>query len=175
MHTDDVSTSVILNNSRGVQTHDGKLENYSSILDSVGATPRFFSTFERTSYIGCQLSQMKLAAWEHKLSFSPDVSQRNYLLQGVMSGFHIVDETLILSYECRNYKSCESGPANVYLSNLFHEEIRQGLLIPTKHKPHLDARWPGSINDAYILRESITQELGEADDLGNYYILGDLA
>lgn len=59
--------------------------------------------------------------------------------------------------------------------NRKHYHSLNAMIISNAEKiiTHLNARWPGRINDAYILRESIIHELGEADELGNYYFLGD--
>lgn len=37
----------------------------------------------------------------------------------------------------------------------------------------IDASWAGAVNDAYIFRESIIEEVGSDKWLENYYFLGD--
>lgn len=145
MHTDKVNISGLSNDNREFQAlvnNDiigNETERYQWQWPLGAVLPHNFSIPERTNdvhYIGGQSSQMKLAAWEHELSFSPDEDQRQFLLQGVLKGFRIVDNTSIPTYECSNYRSCEVGQANDYLSRLFRQEINQGLLIPTRVRPH---------------------------------------
>lgn len=38
---------------------------------------------------------------------------------------------------------------------------------------HVDPTWPGSVNDAYILRSSALGEMGEGGGFGSFYLLGD--
>lgn len=46
-------------------------------------------------YIGGQVSQMKLGAWQRELNFMEDPNHREYLLQGITRGFPIVDSVHI--------------------------------------------------------------------------------
>lgn len=38
---------------------------------------------------------------------------------------------------------------------------------------HVDPRWPGGVNDAFVFGDSIIHEMGEEGSLGDYYFLGD--
>lgn len=38
---------------------------------------------------------------------------------------------------------------------------------------HVDGRWPGGANDAFVFSDSIVHEMGEGNELGNNFFLGD--
>lgn len=88
-------------------------------------------------YIGGFLSQLKLEAWTHELSFMDNDQRKSYLLAGVKSGFRILDcDASVPRYECDNYRSAMEPRANKFLSQLFKDERRQGKIVMTSEKPH---------------------------------------
>lgn len=108
-------------------------------VPAVENSPRFFSPWERirdVSHIGGIPSQLKKEAWGYELTFSDNHEQREFLGKGIREGFNIVDDVPIPTYECRNYLSSEKNRANIYISNLFKDEITKGLLVPTTTRPH---------------------------------------
>ena len=38
---------------------------------------------------------------------------------------------------------------------------------------HVDATWPGSANDAHVMRESAISEMGDDGEVGRFFLLGD--
>lgn len=60
-----------------------------------GSAPRYFNQWERisdTHTIGGQPSQMKLSAWQHKYNFCGNAMQCQYLRDGILNGFRIVND-----------------------------------------------------------------------------------
>lgn len=82
-------------------------------------------------------SQFNIHGWYHELSFENDDRLRNYLWFGVTNGFLIVDEdSSIPSYECRNYKSVETGEAFEFVNSLILSELSQGKYRIAREKRH---------------------------------------
>lgn len=82
-------------------------------------------------------SQLNLPGWLHELSHENDVNLRNYLSFGVQNGFLIIDEGAeIVSYESKNYRSVESGPAHDFIDNLIKSELSNGKYVLAADKPH---------------------------------------
>lgn len=79
---------------------------------------------------------MNYKGWMHGLSFEPDNSLREYLMEGITQGFKIVDQgAKIESYECTNYNSVLKGPAHDNVDSLLDQEISEGKYIRCDTKP----------------------------------------
>lgn len=118
-------------------SHSSQVSAEISVWDT--QPPRFFTMAERIAdshQIGGLFSQMKPLAWQYELSYVNDESKRDYLQEGIMRGFRIVDDVNIPYYESTNYNSCFTRSANDYVSNLFRDELKQEKIIPAVGKPH---------------------------------------
>ena len=87
--------------------------------------------------IGGVTSQMNLNSWNYYLSFEEDASTREYLHNGILHGFPIVDDDkAIPSYFCDNYASAVTGDAFEFVDNLIEAEILEGKYVPASRVPH---------------------------------------
>ena len=81
----------------------------------------------------CSLTR-HFSSWQEELKHDPD---RDFLLDGIAHGFHIVDElSLVRSSDSQNYASALTEITKPKLDALFKEEILQGQLTIQECKPH---------------------------------------
>ena len=75
--------------------------------------------------IGGLQSQLHGHVWDYYYLF--DCETREFLHNGVMYGFDIVDvDAYLPNYQCSNYFSVCSGPAHDYVHGLNMQEIAEG-------------------------------------------------
>ena len=86
--------------------------------------------------IGGIPSSMNVHAWDYYLDYETDLVMREFLRNGVVDGFSIVDPgSDILEYECSNYNSATSGEAYAYLDQLITSELQQGKYVVSDTLP----------------------------------------
>ena len=87
--------------------------------------------------IGGIKSQMNLNCWEHYLHFENDLHRKQYLRDGILHGFAIVDaDAEIQSYYCDNYSSVLSTGAFSFVDSLITDEVEQGKYVLASSVPH---------------------------------------
>lgn len=69
-------------------------------------------------------SRLNVNEWERELADDPD---REFLLQGVRAGFHIVDPKCnIMPCDVKNHKSATDSTSSPYVEELILHELQQG-------------------------------------------------
>ena len=86
--------------------------------------------------IGGLTSQMNIHSWIYYLDMEDKTDKRDYLYEGILNGFRIVDEDENLgSYECENYKSVLSDQAFEYVSDLIRCEMNEDKFVRAEIQP----------------------------------------
>ena len=79
-----------------------------------------------------QNSFLRPEAWAKYLS---DDADREFLLEGVYNGFHIVDSTDFVPAEMENYQSATAGSCRDKVEETIREEITEGRYVVVRDKP----------------------------------------
>lgn len=88
-------------------------------------------------WIGGVPAQLNPATWIRELQYCEDSELKQFLIDGVLNGFPIVDKNCTISpYECVNYKSATEGPASEFISKLMVKELAECKLIQAEEYPH---------------------------------------
>lgn len=82
-------------------------------------------------------SQLNIPGWLHELDQENDYNLREYLSFGIQQEFLIVDQdSVIPSYEGRNYSSVLKGEAHDFIDSLIRDELSRGKYVISDKKPH---------------------------------------
>ena len=86
--------------------------------------------------IGGYRSQMKPKFWARELQFEMDAQMKDYLLEGICDGFHIVDvDADVPGYHRANYRSVLCGEACACINGVMFQEIIEDKLVLSSHEP----------------------------------------
>lgn len=87
-------------------------------------------------WIGGLPAQLRPSTWIRELRHSVDTEMKQFILEGVINGFPIVDDDCVIdAYDCANYKSATEGPAAEFISNLMIKELVECKLIQSEEHP----------------------------------------
>lgn len=87
--------------------------------------------------IGGIPTQMKLAAWEKELMLEEDKYLRDFLYDGILNGFSIVDtDSVISSYDCKSYLSATQGQAKTFFDKLICKELNEFKYTRVAEQPY---------------------------------------
>ena len=85
--------------------------------------------------IGGVPSQLRREAWIQELCHEPCGYLKNFILDGITSGFKIVDDVPIPSYYCENYSSISNDGAKTMLGELYQQELAEGKFVVSSDVP----------------------------------------